>query len=173
MKKLDKINFTTRKYKYIEKRKAARGIALDGDNVLMVHIGRDDTYTFPGGGLELGESLEEACVREMEEEVGAQGVRIIKDFGFIDEMRDSIFKKDTAFNMISYYYLCQIDNIDGKMKLEDYEKDLGFSAIWIDIEQALVHNENIKNTENFQTKKVRYLDRAILVLKILKEGLCE
>ncbi|QVK21498.1 NUDIX domain-containing protein [Mycoplasmatota bacterium] len=168
MKLIEKLNYTTKSYKYIEKRLAARGIALDGNKVLLIHVKKDDTYTFPGGGLDVDESLEEACIREMEEEAGAQGVEVIEEFGYIDETRDSRFTKDTAFNMISYYFLCKIDNLNGKMKLENYERELGFSAVWIDIRDALVHNKQVKDSVKFRFKKVRYLDRAIKILELLE-----
>lgn len=61
-----------------------------------------DYYTFPGGGLEEGETLEEGTIREIKEEFGIN-VRIIKK---LYEM------KSEKFNQEEYFFLCEY--IDGK-----------------------------------------------------------
>ncbi|XMB86664.1 NUDIX domain-containing protein [Mycoplasmatota bacterium WC44] len=171
MRLIKKLDLTTRKFNELEKRIAARGIAIKDNEVLMVYIKKDDTYSFPGGGVEFGESFEEACIREMREETGARGTEIISEFGYVDEYRDSKYHTDKAFNMISYYYLCKISDLNGNIKLEDYERELGFEAVWIDISEALNHNKNIIEDIVFSTKKRRYLHRSIFVLEELERGL--
>lgn len=59
-------------------------------------------YTFPGGGLEEGETLEEGVIREIKEEFGIN-VKVIKK---LYEM------KSEKFNQKEYFYLCKY--IDGK-----------------------------------------------------------
>ena len=59
-------------------------------------------YTFPGGGLETGETKEEGTIREIKEEFGIN-VKVIKE----------LYKLDSKeFNQEEYYYLCKY--IDGK-----------------------------------------------------------
>ncbi|HCA87236.1 MAG TPA: NTP pyrophosphohydrolase [Streptomyces sp.] len=43
---------------------------LEGDRVLLQRRGDDGSWGFPGGAVELGESAEEAVVREVSEETG-------------------------------------------------------------------------------------------------------
>lgn len=59
-------------------------------------------YTFPGGGLEEGETLEEGVIREIKEEFGIN-VKVIKK---LYEM------KSEKFNQKEYFYLCKY--VDGE-----------------------------------------------------------
>ena len=56
-----------------------------------------DYYTFPGGGLEKGETLEEGVIREVEEEFGIQ----IKVGKLLLEMYSE------KFNQKEYFFLCK------------------------------------------------------------------
>ena len=60
--------------RYPEQPVVAVGVLLlDGDRVLLVQRGRPPQvgrWTVPGGGVELGETLEEAARRELREETG-------------------------------------------------------------------------------------------------------
>ncbi len=54
-------------------------------------------YTFPGGHLEIGETLEEGVIREIREEFGIQ-VRVIKKLYEIENVK---------LNMKEYFFLCE------------------------------------------------------------------
>ena len=52
------------------KKVRAVSIVVNNDTILLIHRKSDgkDYYTFPGGGVETGETLEQAVVRELYEE---------------------------------------------------------------------------------------------------------
>lgn len=56
-----------------------------------------DYYTFPGGGLEVGESLEEGVIREIKEEFGID-IKVVKK---MYEMQSE------KFDQKEYYFLCE------------------------------------------------------------------
>lgn len=86
------------------KRTRVAGIIFMDDGIALMH--RKDVkkrkdfqeyYTFPGGGLEKGETPEEGTIREIEEEFGIK-VEIVKK---LYEM------KSEKFNQKEIFYLCK------------------------------------------------------------------
>jgi 8-oxo-dGTP pyrophosphatase MutT (NUDIX family) len=157
------------KNKKIYKRIAARGIILDGENILLIHTKRYDDYSFPGGGVDKGETLEDGVKREINEETGAQNIEIISEYGIYDEIKP-IHKKDYDFiNMVSYFFVCNIHKELGKTSLEDYEVNNGMDARWINIHEAIAHNKKvIKN----QPKTIGlYIDRELFMLELVAKEL--
>lgn len=63
------------KYQKTIHRHAVRAVILDEDRILMVQSNKGD-YKFPGGGIEKGESPEEALVREVLEETGYRVLQV-------------------------------------------------------------------------------------------------
>ncbi|HUQ40562.1 MAG TPA: NUDIX domain-containing protein [Acidimicrobiales bacterium] len=61
----------------LNRRQRAGAIVIDGDRVLvagMTHPTAGRWYSFPGGGRDEGETVEDAVVRELYEEAGLRGV---------------------------------------------------------------------------------------------------
>jgi 8-oxo-dGTP diphosphatase len=88
---------------------------FDGDCVLLVRRAKAPLageWSLPGGAVELGETLEEAIVREVAEETGLRVVplQVVKVFDHID--RDG--KAQIRFHYVLVDFLCRIAREDGK-----------------------------------------------------------
>ncbi len=51
---------------------ATRVLVIKGDKVLLVREKDDDWWSFPGGGVDYGETIREALLREVVEELGVE-----------------------------------------------------------------------------------------------------
>ena len=89
-------------------RKAARGIILNGSNILLMYTERYHDYSLPGGGVDDGEALVEGLIRELEEETGARNIRNIEPMGIYEEYRPWYKPEHDAMHMLSYCYFCRV-----------------------------------------------------------------
>lgn len=148
-------------------REAVRGIIKHESRLLMVHSSKDGDYKFPGGGVDVGETHEEALVREIQEECGAKVINIYSGFGKTVEYDIPIEIEYDVFKMISYYYVCNVAPVLGEKFLDEYEEKLGFEAVWIDIDSAIEANKTIINTKKYDAP--RWTQRELFVLELLKK----
>jgi ADP-ribose pyrophosphatase YjhB (NUDIX family) len=161
------------------KRISARGIILDGENILLMYTKRYDDYSFPGGGIDKGENLIDGVIREIHEETGASNIKIISEYGVYDEIKPTnktIGSHPNAIqydyiNMISHFFICSVDKELGEHKLEDYELNNGMVAKWVNIYEAIEHNRKIIETkpENMGL----YVDRELFMLELVAKELVE
>jgi len=60
------------------KRPSARAIIIKDRKIAMVYSKKYNYYKFPGGGIENGECMEDALIREVSEETGLCVIRSIR-----------------------------------------------------------------------------------------------
>ncbi|MBD3193254.1 MAG: NUDIX domain-containing protein [Candidatus Heimdallarchaeota archaeon] len=82
-------------------------------------------FAFPGGGLELGETLEERLKKEYLEEANVQVIS--QEYLFLVENRFSF--KDTFIHSLEHYFLVQLENYD----IESKEPEIILK--WLPIDQ--------------------------------------
>lgn len=117
-------------------REAVRGVIIKDRTLLLIYSEKDGDYKFPGGGVDKGETHESALVREISEECGAKVLSINEELGKVVEYDKPVEEDYDTYKMESFYYLCEVDPNLGEQSLDQYEKDLGFIPVWVDIDKA-------------------------------------
>lgn len=131
----------------------------------MIYSSKNGAYKFPGGGVDIGENYETTLIREVSEECGATVLSINDELGRVIEYDIPKEKDYDVFKMVSFYYICEVDPSLGEQSLEQYEKDLGFTPIWVDIDKAILANQLLIDSNNF----MRWTPRETFMLKYIKE----
>lgn len=147
---------------------AARAIIRKDKEILLLYTKHYDDYSFPGGGVDLNEDILEGLKRELKEEIGAVSYRLVSELGCIEEYRPYTYDGYSCMHMLSYYFECELTGPLQTPELEDYEVKNGMVAKWIDLKEAIAHNEHI--IEN-RPKSMGYsVERETFILKMLLEG---
>lgn len=149
-------------------RNAARAIVLKNDEILLLYTKRYNDYTLPGGGIDKGESHIEGLIRELQEETGAQKVNVVKEFGLYEEYRPWHKDDFDIVHMKSYCFVCTIDEELSTPSFEDYEINNGMTPVWLNIYEAILHNEN---TIAKSDKKGLSIERETFLLKLIVKEL--
>ena len=156
--------------KSIFKRIATRAICLQENNILLLYTERYQDYSLPGGGVDADEDIKQGLVRELSEETGAQNIRNIQPFGIYEEFRPWYRPEFDMVHMLSHCYTCDVDTKLGETRYEEYEKKNGMRALWININEAIAHNEA---TLLSSTKAGLSIEREIFLLKLILKELCK
>ncbi len=149
-------------------RLATRSIATQGTRILLMYTERYEDYSLPGGGLDLDEDKVVGMKRELTEETGATTIRDIKPFGIYEEYRPWHKPDYDIQHMISYCYTCSVDKVLGKSSLESHEIKNGMKAMWIDIHEAIKHNQKTIATSE---KKGMSIERETFLLQRIAENI--
>ena len=150
-------------------RNAVRAVILRGRELLMIYSANVGDYKFPGGGVNKGESYEQALFREVQEECGVSLLQVGEEICRTVEYDLPMEQEYDVFKMISYYYHCEVQDGFGPQKLDDYEVDLGFMPVWIDLEKAIEINNFLLNSSD----PPRWLGREVLVLEYIRDLIAE
>lgn len=124
--KTDNLNFKFR----------VSGIVIKENKVLFVDMDNSGFLCLPGGYVELGETTEKACLRELNEEVGRK-FKVEKYCGVIENFFKNKFNK--YMHEISFYYmLTAIDDLDTKDSIimeNDKGNTVKLDFKWIEIDK--------------------------------------
>ena len=130
-------------------------IVNSNNEILLVH--NNHTYQFPGGHLELGESLVDSIKREIKEELGINNMVIRSPFLEIDTFDDNYFNTHSkVLNKIVYFKvetndMPNINNLD----LDLLEKNTPFNIFKIKIDDLSKFIINERNKGNIDINIAR------------------
>lgn len=112
------------------------GLIINENKILMVDMDKSGFLCLPGGYVELGETTEEAIIREIKEETLVD-FSILKYLGVVENY--FINKYSKKIHEISAYYLLQFNNNISKEDFSLIENDNGYiinhDFKWIEIDE--------------------------------------
>jgi 8-oxo-dGTP diphosphatase len=141
--------------KEIIKKYSAGGIIYHNGKYLTIKWLSEGTVEFPKGTIELGETIEQACIREVLEETG-YNMRIVAPLtvsNFVFEWHDG----RTYDKTVHYFLLERIDELDPVTNREENED---FENYWLNAGEAY-------DALSFDDTKVA-LKKAISIVSGLK-----
>ncbi len=130
-------------------RSGSRAVIVRGGMILLSHETVSGWYLIPGGGTEAGETPEECCVREAEEETGYI-VRPVREFL-------TLFEYYEEYRYISHYFVCEAIG-KGRLQLTEAEKERGAEPLWIPLREAIgIFSRHREYADVSEEKRVAYL----------------
>lgn len=140
-----------------ELRKSARAILLNQDGKMATQF--LENYNFhklPGGGVDDGETTEEAVKREVLEEVGCE-CEIMREVGMTIEYRNKY-----KLLQLSFCFVAKVVGEVGEPKLEEGEVEEGQVTLWLSPIEVL---EKMKNDQPTKFEGHFILKREIAFLE--------
>ena len=143
----------------LKERRASRAVVFDKDGkVALLHAVKKHFHKLPGGGIEEGESIQEALRREASEEIGCE-IENVRELGIVEEFRGRF-----SVHQLSYCFLADLSGEKGTTHLEPDEIADGFETTWMNLEEAIVTLEREAPVEDYEGKFIQKRDLTLLKL---------
>ena len=152
----------------VYERPSAKAIILKDGKVLLNYLAKYDCFEFPGGGIEKGESPEQALQREVAEETGCVVIpKSIEEFGMVVRRQKDSMDPDGIFEQKNYYYFCEITCERVARKPDEHEIEDGAEPVWVDTLFAPIR----RNKEAFHRIEEPFIKREQRVMDLADEEL--
>lgn len=152
-------------------RPSIRGVIIRNGKLLLIYSQKFNYYKFAGGGAENGENHEATLIREIKEETGFTVIpESIKEYGRVLRRHKDAMDENGIFEQENFYYFCDVEDITGDTKLDDYEEDEGFTPVWMNAFDASIHNRELlysKEAAELSKSKKEMIQREMRVLDML------
>lgn len=123
-------------------RPSVRAIIIKDGKLALVQSVMYNYFKFPGGGLEKGETNEDALIRETLEEAGLQVIpESIREYGLVHRVQKG--KREDIFVQDNFYYLCDTKAEIVAQKLDDYEEREHFTLKYVSPQEAIKVNREM------------------------------
>ncbi len=134
---------------FTKTRDGSRAVIIEDGKILLTHELNSGWWLIPGGGMEEGETPEECCIREVEEETGVivrPVQRFLQMYEYYEEYRYG-----------GYYFICEVVG-QGQMKPTEAEIERGIQPEWIPLEDAIdIFSKHQEYAETSEEKRGSYL----------------
>ena len=154
-------------------RQIARAVVVDEDGYFyFVRAQRDDDFgkatliETSGGGVEHGENLHTAILRELKEELGVNA-QIVCKIGVVDDYYNLIHRHN-----INNYFLCKATSFGDKNLTKDEIESFHLSTLKLSYDEALHEYERLSTTKIgrlIANRELPILKRAKQILDSMAE----
>ena len=121
-------------------RPSVYAIIVNDGNVLLLNTTHTGTYSLPGGGIEIGEPIEDDLKREVREETGLE-IEIINFYRF-EEQFFYYDPGEVAFHSFLFFYVCLPKTIQIRQDLKINDDSVALPR-WIKINE--LENQHFHN----------------------------
>ena len=126
------------------------GIVFDKSKVLLIEVPSPyHEYIFPKGTIEIGETMQEAAVREVSEETGYLPKIIMP----LSDLKYNFTDAGVCIVKTVHYYLMALEDPEGT-PVQNLQEGENMRAKWVTISDAIdvLTHENLKNLLNEAVK---------------------
>lgn len=148
-------------------RRAVKAVVLRGSEVLLLRTADTGALKFPGGGVEPGESDEEALRRELDEGCGMPLLSVGEELGQVVQLARPEEPEYDVFRMVSRYVHCSVGEGQGLQRLDEHEQRLGLTPVWLDVTAAAAACADLLAS---RSDLPRWVERELLLLRLLEAG---
>ena len=148
-------------------RRSACGIVIRGKTIAMCYVDKHKVHVIPGGGIEPGETMEQAVVREMHEETGLRIIpESVREYGYTHVVRKGQY--EPVYVQDSYYYLCQAEDELDEVNLTENEMRNGLHFGFVNPFEILQENSDRLAVGELPCLFER---ERLLLLKLISDGM--
>jgi 8-oxo-dGTP pyrophosphatase MutT (NUDIX family) len=145
---------------YTKTREGSRAIVVRDGMILLTYEVNSGWWLVPGGGREEGETADECCTREVEEETG---YIVLPLYRFT-----TLYEYYEEYRYISHYFVCEVTGT-GRMHLTDEEVRRGVEPQWLPLQEAVdIFSRHQSYADVSEEKRGSYLREYTALQEYLK-----